>query len=68
MHGELEAGAAEIVGFARSLGLVPELLALGVSEDDLGLTALDETVRRVIGGRRVPSLWGYRVRLGVKGA
>jgi SAM-dependent methyltransferase len=67
VHDELEVGAADIVGFARSLGLVPELLALGVPEDDLGLTALDETVRRVIGDRRVPSLWGYRVRLGVKG-
>ena len=66
-HDEREAGANQIVGFARSLGLVPELLALGVSEDDLGLTALDETVRRVIGNRRVPSLWGYRARLGVKG-
>ncbi|MGH3101858.1 MAG: hypothetical protein ACRDPU_12790, partial [Thermoleophilia bacterium] len=43
------------------------LAALGVSEDELGLTALDETVGRVIGNRRVPSLWGYRVRLGVKG-
>ena len=67
VHDELDAGAAEIVGFARSLGLVPELLELGVSEDELGLTALDETVRRVIGDRRVPSLWGYRARLGVKG-
>jgi SAM-dependent methyltransferase len=67
MHDEVEAGAAQIVGFARSLGLVPELLALGVSENDLGLTALDETVRRVIGDRRVPTVWGYRVRLGVKG-
>jgi ubiquinone/menaquinone biosynthesis C-methylase UbiE len=67
LHDELEAGAAEIVGFARSLGLVSELLALGVSEDDLGLTALDKTVRRVIGDRRVPSVWGYRARLGVKG-
>ena len=66
VHDELEAGAEEIVGFARSLGLVPELLALGASEDDLGLTALDETVRRVIGNRRVPTVRGYRVRLGVK--
>jgi SAM-dependent methyltransferase len=66
VHDELDVGAAEIVGFARSLGLVPELLAQGVSEDDLGLTALDETVRRVIGDRRVPSLWGYRARLGVR--
>lgn len=68
VHDEREAGAEEIVGFARSLGLVPELLALGASEDDLGLTALDQTVRRVIGDRRVTSLWGYRARLGVKGA
>ena len=66
VHDELEAGAEEIVGFARSLGLVPELLALGVSEDDLGLTALDETVRRVLGSRRVPTVRGYRVRLGVR--
>ena len=58
VHDELDAGAEEIVGFARSLGLVPELLALGVSEDDLGLTALDETVRRVIGDRRVPGSLG----------
>jgi SAM-dependent methyltransferase len=66
VHDELDAGAEEIIGFARSLGLVPELLTRGVSEDDLGLTALDETVRRVIGDRRVPSLWGYRARLGVR--
>ena len=67
VHDEREAGAEAIIGFARSLGLVPELLALGVSEDELGLTGLDATVHRVVGDRRVPSLWGYRVRLGVKG-
>ena len=66
VHDELEAGAEEIIGFARSLGLVPELLSLGVSEDDLGLTALEETTRRIVGDRRVPSLWGYRVRIGVR--
>jgi SAM-dependent methyltransferase len=66
VHDEREAGAEEIVGFARSLGLVPELLALGVSEDDLGLTALEETVRRMVGDRRVASLWGYRARVGVR--
>jgi ubiquinone/menaquinone biosynthesis C-methylase UbiE len=66
VHDELEVGAEEIVGFARSLGLVPELLALGVSEDDIGLTALDETVRRVIGNRRVPTVRGYRARLGAR--
>jgi SAM-dependent methyltransferase len=68
VHDATEAGAGEIVGFARSLGLVPELLELGVSEDELGLTALEEATHRIVGDRRVPSLWGYRVRLGVKGA
>jgi SAM-dependent methyltransferase len=66
VHDELEAGADEIVGFARSLGLVPELLALGVSAEELGLTALEETTRRVVGDRRIPIVFGYRVRLGVK--
>jgi SAM-dependent methyltransferase len=67
VHDETKAGAEEIVGFARSLGLVPELLELGVSEDELGLTALEEVTRRIVGDRRVPSLWGYRARIGVKG-
>ena len=66
VHDEVEVGAEEIIGFARSLGLVPELLALGVSEEDLGLTALEETTRRIVGERRMRSLWGYRVRLGVR--
>lgn len=66
LHDELEAGADELIGFARSLGLVPELLALGVSPEQLGLTALEETTRRVLGERRVPIVIGYRVRLGVK--
>ncbi|HEY7707312.1 MAG TPA: class I SAM-dependent methyltransferase [Gaiellaceae bacterium] len=66
VHDELAADADEIVGFARSLGLVPELIALGVSEADLGLTALEETTRRVVGDRRVPLVFGYRARLGVR--
>jgi SAM-dependent methyltransferase len=66
LHDQLEAGADELVGFAYSLGLVPELRALGATDEELGLAALDETVRRVLGDRRVPVVFGYRVRLGVK--
>jgi SAM-dependent methyltransferase len=65
-HDAAEVGADEILGFARSLGLVPELLALGVSEDELGITRLAETTHRVLVGRPVRCLLGYRVRLGVK--
>ena len=64
-HDEADVDADRIMGLARSLGLVAELLALGVSEDDLGLTKLEETTRRVLGDRRVPWILGYRVRLGV---
>jgi ubiquinone/menaquinone biosynthesis C-methylase UbiE len=66
LHDEREAGAEDVVGLARSLGLVPELRALGVTEEELGLTELEEVTRRVLGGGRVPLLIGYRARLGVK--
>jgi ubiquinone/menaquinone biosynthesis C-methylase UbiE len=67
-HDTADVDADRIIGLARSLGLVPELLALGISEEALGLTALEETTRRVLGERRVPWVVGYRVRLGVKPA
>lgn len=66
LHDEADAGADDVLGLARSLGLVPELRALGVTDEDLGLTRLEETARRVLGRRRLPWLIGYRVRLGVR--
>jgi SAM-dependent methyltransferase len=65
-HDAADVDAERVIGLARSLGLVPELLALGVSEDELGLTALEETTRRVLGDASVRWVLGYRVRLGVK--
>jgi SAM-dependent methyltransferase len=65
-HDAAEVDADRILGLARSLGLVPELLALGVSEEELGLTRLAETTERVVGDALVPWILGYRVRLGVK--
>jgi SAM-dependent methyltransferase len=65
-HDEGEVGADDVIGFARSLGLVPELLALGVTEEELGLTRLAEMVHQVLGAGRARWTIGYRVRLGVK--
>jgi hypothetical protein len=65
-HDRAEVDAGRIFGLARSLGLVPELLALGVTEDELGLTQLAEITERVVGEERIPWVLGYRVRLGVK--
>ena len=66
LHDEAVVGIDEVIGLARSLGLVPELRALGVTDEELGLVRLEETARRVLAGRRVRWLIGYRVRLGVK--
>lgn len=66
LHDQADVGVDDILGLARSLGLVPELLALGVNEDELGITSLVETAHRVLGDRRVRWVLGYRIRLGVK--
>jgi ubiquinone/menaquinone biosynthesis C-methylase UbiE len=65
-HDEAEVGADDVIGFAHSLGLVPELRALGATEEELGLTQLETVARRVLGSERVRWTIGYRVRLGVK--
>lgn len=65
-HDEAQVGADDVIGLARSLGLVPELLALGVTEDELGLKQLDEVTRQVLGAGQAGWTIGYRVRLGVK--
>ena len=66
-HDSAQVDGERIVGLARSLGLVPELRALGATDEELGLTRLAEVTHRVVGDRRVPWVLGYRVRLGVKG-
>jgi SAM-dependent methyltransferase len=65
-HDEAEVGADDVVGFAHSLGLVPELRALGATDEELGLTRLAQVTRQVLGAERVRWTIGYRVRLGVK--
>jgi ubiquinone/menaquinone biosynthesis C-methylase UbiE len=67
-HDEAEVGADDVIGFAHSLGLVPELRALGATEEELGLTRLAEVTRQVLGTGRISWTIGYRVRLGVKPA
>ena len=66
LHNEQEADAQRILGLARSLGLVPELKALGVTDEELGLERLTETTQRILGTSKTVWLLGYRIRLGVK--
>jgi ubiquinone/menaquinone biosynthesis C-methylase UbiE len=63
----VESGDAErLVGLALSQGEVETLLKQGLSEDEIGITALREAARRALGDASVPWYWSYRVRLGIK--
>jgi SAM-dependent methyltransferase len=54
------------VGFALTIGHVPPVLDLGLSDAELGLDVLRETAERVLGARGLPWYVGYRVRVGIK--
>jgi SAM-dependent methyltransferase len=66
-HSVEEGDADRIVGFAYSLGCP----AVGVDDEEmereLRVSDLDEVARRVLGDRRAPFLFGYRLRVGVRG-
>ena len=60
VHAETVGDADDLLGLVRSLGLLVEF------EDELRFDELEEVVRRVLGERTVPFVFGYRVRIGVK--
>ena len=63
----LESGGAErIVGLALSQGMLAGLLKHGLSEKEIGIEALREAAKRVLGDAIVPWYWSYRVRIGIK--
>jgi SAM-dependent methyltransferase len=54
------------VGFARTIGIVLPVLDLGLSDDELGLTALREAAERALGPDGLPWYVSYRVRVGIR--
>ena len=54
------------VGFAHAVAAVLPVLDLGLSDDDLGLTAFREVAECTLGGNGLPWYVSYRVRVGVK--
>jgi SAM-dependent methyltransferase len=63
----IEQGNAErLVGLALSQGGIAALLKAGISEDEIGITALREAAKRTLGDTPAPWYWSYRVRIGVK--
>lgn len=66
LHHVESGGAERLVGLALSQGEIATLLKHGISEDEIGITTLRETARRVLGDSIVPWFWSYRLRMGVK--
>lgn len=66
LHHVENGGAERLVGLALSQGEIATLLKHGISEDEIGITALRKTARDVLGDSIVPWFWSYRVRMGVK--
>ena len=66
LHNVERGGAERLVGLELSQGAVWMLLKNGVSEEEIGVTALRATVQRLLGDAVVPWHFSYRMRLGVK--
>jgi SAM-dependent methyltransferase len=65
-HSRDRADATRIVGMALSLGPLAVLLNDGLSEEELGLTALRDAANRALGDREAEIFVGYRIRIGVR--
>jgi ubiquinone/menaquinone biosynthesis C-methylase UbiE len=66
LHSREQGSADRIVGMALSIGPMKVMLQEGVSEQEIGLTALREAAAGALGDRDVEIFLGYRVRLGVR--
>jgi SAM-dependent methyltransferase len=64
---QVESGSADrLVGLAKSMGSVASLLKAGLTESQIGLTALADTARRVLGDTPMPWYFSYRLRVGIR--
>jgi hypothetical protein len=66
LHNVEQGGAERLVGLELSQGGVATMLKNGMSEEEIGVTALRETAQRLFGDAIVPWYFSYRVRLGVR--
>jgi SAM-dependent methyltransferase len=65
VHSQERGDARRLAGLALSWGGAQALAGVGVTEDEMGLTALREVAARTLAQPR-PWWWTYRVRMGVK--
>jgi ubiquinone/menaquinone biosynthesis C-methylase UbiE len=66
LHNVEPCTAERLVGFACTIGIVLPVLDLGLSDGELGLTALRDVAERTLGAEGLPWYVSYRVRAAVK--
>ena len=66
LHNVERCTAERLVGFACTIGIVLPVLDLGLSDGELGLTALRDVAERTLGADGLPWYVSYRVRAAVK--
>jgi SAM-dependent methyltransferase len=66
LHHVESGDARRLVGLVLSQGHIATLLKSGLTEDQIGITALRDTAQQLLGDATMPWYWSYRVRLGVK--
>ena len=66
LHNVERCTAERWVGFACTIGIVLPVLDLGLSDDELGLTALRDVAEHTLGTKGLPWYVSYRVRAAVK--
>ena len=66
VHGVESGNAARLVGLAMSMSLIPAMLKLGLSEEEIGLAQFREAVQRILGDKPAPWYFTYRLRVGIK--
>jgi hypothetical protein len=66
LHHVEQGGAERLVGLELSQGGVASLLKNGLSEDEIGITALRAIAQRVLGDASVPWYFSYRMRVALK--
>ena len=53
-------------GLIKSQSDIAELFKSGLSDEDIGLSALRKSADAVLSGHSVPWFWSYQIRLAVK--
>jgi ubiquinone/menaquinone biosynthesis C-methylase UbiE len=66
VHGVEFGGAQRLMGLARSMSTVPALLRRGLTEEQIGLTELQEEAQRILGDKRITWYFSHRVTVGIR--